>query len=306
MTLALSEEPVYVKDLRGSYLFGGMFFHHFGHFITETIGRLWANNSLFDGILMTPKHANLTHFKRGQRELLQMLGADTLPILISEPTLVERLTVPGQAFGLGSISAATPEFKKFIKEALRKTPASGPEKIYISRTQYAAQGGILAEAALEKNLVLSGYEPVYPEKLSWKDQIALYRGAKKIISVDSSALHMVAMAAEPDTDVAVIVRRNNFEWDCMRRQLVSFIEKPPIIVNELIAEYVVSGKKSNHHSWGVIDFPAVRKRLIENQLITDLAEWILPSDDFMRSEVREAQRRDKRLLVRSPVGLRIR
>lgn len=305
MSLALPENPQVIETLKGRYLFGGMYYKHFGHFITETIGRLWANDDGYDGILMTPKHASLTHFKRWQREFLAMLGLNNLPKLLAHPVQVEHLTVPGQGFGLGSISPATPEFKSFIRDRLGRIPADGPEKIYISRTKYFAQGGILAESVLERNLQESGYHPVHAEMLDWREQISIYRAAKKIISLDSSALHMVGLAARPQTDIAVIVRRNNYEWDCMRRQLESFIEKPPIIINGLIAELIVAGKKSNHQSWGDIDFAAARTRLIESGFIAENAPWAAPGKELLEADIAEAQRRDGRELIYTPVTERI-
>lgn len=305
MSLALAERPEAADTLKGRYLFGGMFYKHFGHFITEAIGRLWANDNSYDGILMTPKHANLVKFKRWQRELLKILGVEKVPLLVAQPTLVENLTVPGQGFGLGSISKGTPEFKKLIRETIGRLPAAGPEKIYISRTQYSAQGGVLGESVLERNLERSGYRPVYAEKLGWLDQISIYRAARKIVSLDSSALHMVGLAANPETDVAVVVRRNNFEWDCMRRQLESFIGKPPVIINSLVAEHLVAGKKSNHQSWGEIDFPEVAARLIEHGFIDAHAPWAAPTRDFLADEIAEAQRRDARPLVYTPVTARV-
>ncbi|MCZ0960471.1 glycosyltransferase family 61 protein [Paracoccus benzoatiresistens] len=305
MSLALTEKPEPVDTLKGRYLFGGMFYKHFGHFITEAIGRLWANDNSYDGILMTPKHANLIKFKRWQRELLKILGVERVPLLVAQPTMVEKLTVPGQGFGLGSISEGTPEFKKLIRDTIGRLPANGPEKIYISRTKYFAQGGVLAESVLEQNLLKSGYHPIYAEKLGWLEQIAIYRSAKKIVSLDSSALHMVGLAGNPGIDIAVVVRRNNFEWDCMRRQLESFIGKPPVIINSLVAEHLVTGKKSNHQSWGVVDFAELRDRLAETGFIAADAPWDQPTPDLLIQEAAEAQRRDERPLVYTPVISRV-
>lgn len=305
MSLALTEKPEPVETLKGRYLFGGMFYKEFGHFITETIGRLWANDNSYDGILMTPKHAHLTGFPLWQREFLKTIGVEKLPLLIARPTLVEHLTVPGQGFGLGSISTGTPELKAMIKNTIGRMPAAGPDKIYISRTQYGAKGGILAESVLEQNLQQSGYQPVFAEKLSWKEQIARYLAAKKVVSLDSSALHMVGLAANPGTEIAVVVRRNNFEWDCMRRQLESFIGKPPVIINSLVAEHLVAGKKSNHQSWGEIDFDEVRAHLVDHGFIAPDAPWSSPTPELLARDIAEAQRRDERPLFHTPVTARV-
>lgn len=292
--------------MKGRYLFGGMYYKEFGHFITEAISRLWANDNSYDGIVMTPKHAHLIEFPGWQQEFLKALGVEKPPILVHKPVLVEQLTVPGQGFGLGSISKATPEFRELIKSTIGRFPACGPDKIYISRTKTNARGGILAESVVEKNLKDSGYQIVYPEKLPWREQISIYRAARKIVSLDSSALHMVGLVAETGTDIAVIVRRNNFEWKCMCEQLESFVEKSPVVINSLTAEYLASGKKSNHQSWGVIDFSEVRTHLVANGFINASAPWGLPTEEVLVDDLAEAQRRDARgPLVYTPVTVRV-
>lgn len=85
MSLALPERPEPAATLAGRYLFGGMFYKKFGHFIIETIGRLWANDNRFDGIVMTPKHAHLTCFPRWQRAFLHAIGLERPPLLVARP-----------------------------------------------------------------------------------------------------------------------------------------------------------------------------------------------------------------------------
>lgn len=297
MSLALEQEPVPEAELAGTYLFGGMFYGHFGHFITESIARFWAAGPGIDGILFTPKHQTLTHFKKPHRELFKIFGLDREPKVIPQPTRVERLIVPGQGFGLGEIAAGTVEFRDFIGRTVRQIPANGPEKIYISRTRYIAPGGLLAEQVLERNLEAAGYTPVYPETLGWGDQLALYRSARQIISLDTSALHMAGMAAGPDTNIAIIIRRNNFESKSMQTQLESFTGRKPTVINSLTAEYLEGGKRPNHNSWGQADFAEMRARLVETGFINADTPWEIPSEATLEDAVTEAHRRSKKPLV---------
>lgn len=304
MSLPLAETPVFTDSLRGNYLFGGMFYGHFGHFITETISRLWAANDHYDGIVFTPKHATFTNFKKPHRELFKILGINSPMLILSNPTMVENLTVPGQGFGLGDIASGTEEFRNFLRETVGKIPANGPEKIYISRTKYIAAGGLLGEMILEENLGRSGYTAVFPEQLTWTDQIALYRAAKKIISLDTSALHMVGMASNPDKDIAVILRRNNSEHHSMRLQLKGMMGKDPLLINSLVAEYIVPGKKANHNSWGQVNFNEVHASLLEHGYLDSDVEWDIPSDDIIQADLAEAERRANSSLVYTQVTKR--
>jgi len=304
MSLALEEAPEPTAKLEGHYLFAGMYYGHFGHFISETISRLWAANNDYDGIIFTPKHATLTHFKKPHRELFDIFDIKCPTLVVGEPTLVEKLTIPGQGFGLGDIAFGTEEYRNFLRNTVGKVAPNGPEKIYISRTKYIANGGLLAEAVLEENLSRAGYVPVFPEQLSWKDQFALYRAAQKIISLDTSALHMAGMAADPGKEIAVILRRNNAEHHSMRLQLSGMMGKDPLLINSLVAEYLEPGKKPNHNSWGHADFGEIRTALIEHGFLTADDPWDIPTDETIQADVAEAERRAGKNLVHSPIKAR--
>ena len=304
MTLPLEQAPTPVERLEGNFLFGGMYYGHFGHFITETICRLWAAENSYDGIIFTPKHAKLTHFKKNHREIFKIFGITCPMLILGQPTLVESITVPGQGFGLGDIARGTDEYREFLRNTVGKITPDGPEKIYISRTQYVANGGLLGETVLEENLKRSGYVPVYPEKLSWAEQLALYRAARKIISADTSALHMAGMAADPDKDIAVILRRNNAEHHSMRLQLQGMTGKDPLVINSLDAEYLEPGKKPNHNSWGQVNFTEIHAALLAQGYLDPGADWDTPSDEVIRSDIAEAERRAGRNLVHTPVTKR--
>ena len=304
MSLPLERAPEPADMLDGRYLFGGMFYGHFGHFITESTSRLWAANSNYDGIVFTPKHASLTHFKKNHRQLFQLFGIDCPVLILGQPTGIRQVTVPGQGFGLGNIATGTTEFRNFLRNTLGRIPANGPEKIYISRTRYAASGGLLGEAVLEENLRRSGYVAVFPEKMSWPEQLALYRGARKIISLDTSALHMAGMVADSNTEFAVILRRNNAEHHSMRLQLHAMTGNDPLLINSLVAEYLQPGKASNHNSWGQADFAYIRDELQLNGYLAPGATWDIPSEETLKTDIVEAERRNGAALLHQTISRR--
>lgn len=297
MSLPLTEAPAEYDTLQGRYLFGGMFYGHFGHVITETIARMWAWKPGYDGLLLTPKHANLLHIKKHYRQFFASLGVEECPIIISRPMLVEQLDIPGQAYGLGAIASGTPEFKSFISQASSSIEPEGHEKIYISRTNYIARGGLIAESVLEQNLTDAGYVPFYPEKYSWTEQLAAYKAAKKIISLDTSALHMVGLVADENTDIAIILRRNNYEYESIRTQIESFSGKRPLAINSLISEYRENTKRSSTSSWGIVDFIDLKAQLVTHGFLRGDAKWVTPDNEKIESDVVEAQRRTPKKLT---------
>lgn len=297
MSLPLEGAPQEYDTLKGRYLFGGMFYGHFGHVITETIARMWAWDDTYEGLLLTPKHANLLHIKKHYAEFFRSLGVEKLPLIIAQPTLVEELDVPGQAYGLGKIAAGTPEFRSFVKKSATSIEPSGAEKIFISRVNYIARGGLLGERVLESNLIEAGYQPFYPEKHSWPDQLAAYKAAKKIVSLDSSALHLVGLVADQDTDVAIILRRNNDEFESIRTQINAFSNKMPVAINSLVSEYRENTKRSSSSSWGVLDFADLRTHLVAHDFISASDPWVAPDNVQIDEDVTEARRRSPKQLT---------
>lgn len=167
-----------ISDLSGHYLFGGILYGHFGHFIVESLSRVWGLDSSvgpFDGIIFTPKIARVN--ERTLTVYRQMLEAFniTIPVLIaSNVTRVERLTVPRQGFGMYDLIEGSVAFRDYVnRHAGKNIAADGAEKIYVSRSQLGPdRGSILGEYKIEEYLAAEGYEIFHPQKASQNQQIA--------------------------------------------------------------------------------------------------------------------------------------
>ena len=191
-------EPI--AKLSGNWLYAGVLWVHFGHFLAESTARLWAIDKLkseLDGIVFIPKRPAVgEQLQTMHQTFMDLLGCD-LPIkVINEPTEVERLHVPGQGFGLGPMVSGTDEFRSYIHNNFGKNiEANGPEKLYISRSALSTKkGGIVGEEHLETYLQDEGYEIFHPQKHDMPTQIAHYKAARKIIALDGSALHLFGLS----------------------------------------------------------------------------------------------------------------
>lgn len=194
------EKPTAVsKELTGRWLWGGVLWAHFGHFLVESTSRLWALDKLdqpVDGILFIPKRPRAGEQTRSfQLDFISMMAPD-LPVRVTgDPMKVEELVVPGQGFGLGLITAGTESFRTAVHNRFgRDIAPDGPEKIYLSRSALGlGKGGMLGEEHLEELLKSEGYEIFHPQQHSLETQIARYKAAKKIVAADGSAVHLFAM-----------------------------------------------------------------------------------------------------------------
>nr|MDJ0823664.1 FkbM family methyltransferase [Paracoccaceae bacterium] len=179
--------PENAERLPGRWLWGGVLWRYFPHFVTESVTRLWALEHIdeqeFEGILFTPKNPAVDGPPPAfQEDFLKLMGC-SLPIReVREPCIPDELFVPGQGFGLGEISRGTDRFIEAMALRFGQDIApDGPEKLYISRSKLGPnRGALLGEERLEALLEAEGYEIFHPQAHPLAVQIARYKAARKI------------------------------------------------------------------------------------------------------------------------------
>jgi len=268
------------ETLPGRWLWGGVLWAHFGHFLVESTARLWALDHLdapVDGILFIPKRPAVGDELRGFHSEFVGLIASDLPVRVAaSPVQVEELVVPGQGFGLGKIVTGTASFRNAIHKCFAQDIApDGPEKIYISRSALGlGKGGLLGEEKLEELLREEGYEIFFPEQHDLATQIARYKAAKQIVAADGSALHLFAMVGRADQPVAMILRRQSGAADQLAQNVSSFCGRDPVVISALRTEWVRQNKqKSNRLSFGELDLNAIGKALGEAGFVQQGLDW---------------------------------
>ncbi|MFW2543270.1 FkbM family methyltransferase [Primorskyibacter sp. 2E107] len=268
-----------VEQIAGTWLWGGMLWTNFAHFIVESSCRLWGLDHLKrapDGIVFIPRRdrpvADLEPF---QRAFFEVLGLN-LPIKVVHPAArIERLIVPGQGFGLGEISAGTPTFRAFIQGRFgRDIAPEGLDKLYISRSALGpSRGALLGEGRIEAYLAEQGYEIFHPEQHDLAVQIARYKAARQVLASEGSALHVYAFACTPDQKVGVIARRKSVATDHILSHLRSFSGKQPFLFNTLrrVWEHGPSGRA--RLAIGEPDMPVLHAGLVRNGFLAPGPVW---------------------------------
>lgn len=332
----LTTEPAVPESdpviLKGRWLWGGVLWAHFGHFLVESTSRLWALDRLdrpVDGVLFIPKRPKLGNSTRSFHRDFVHLISPGLPIKVAaRPLRVDQLVVPGQGFGLGALSAGTKSFRDAIHHRFAKSiKPDGPEKIYISRSALGlGKGGLLGEERLENLLEADGYDIFHPQKFDIETQIARYKAARHVVAADGSALHLFAMVGRPDQKVAMVMRRTSGANNLLALNVESFCGTAPLTINALRTEWFKkSGKqKSSRLSFGELDHPAIGRALaaggfvsggdwpeqtekerlgmLEEKGITE-ANGFVESAEFVKKRVREI-RRARRVARENPGSIR--
>jgi len=292
VTIAPAMPTGEIADLKGTWMFLGPLFGHFGHFLVESICRIWAFGPLkdkIDGVIYVPKFQNRPdHVANVYRPFLQALGVTAPMVNLEDPTRVERLFVPAQGFGMFQMIEGAPEYRDFVRaHAGKGIEPKGAEKIYISRSALPAiRGSVLGEKRLEALLEAEGYEVFHPQKHPHDAQIAAYRAARQIVGVDCSPLHLLALVGDSGQKTGIVARRDGDLDQYFARQIRAFQGAEAWPMNFLIRNWIeADATRPSRTSWGEVDFTALHGALLKAGLITSPEPWPRLTEDEIAEEV---------------------
>lgn len=221
-----------------SYIYGGIIIPHYGHFICSSLSRLWyllEKSAEKSKVLF---HAPSRVGTNPPGFILEFLSAAGLPpdrvVVFERPTWVQRLVIPAPAMIEQSHahSVARRTFENIgDRLASKRTPKPTAVPIYLSKA--ALDTGLTRienEVVLEIELNRLGVEIVYPEKLSIRAQVDLFRSNRSIIGFTSSAFHTSAFA-EPSGKRIIIsfdgLNSNQLLIDRLTHPNSTYITPPP-------------------------------------------------------------------------------
>lgn len=268
-----------LERIDGSWMFGGLMFGHFGHFLVETTARLWAYEQLkdkIDGIVFVPKvQRRIDHVLKVYAPFLKLLDIDCKIINLPEPAVFETVHVPQQGFGMFGMIEGLPEYRDFMRERMgRHIADDGARRLYVSRSKLPHQrGGLMAEELVEEYLKAEGYHVIHPQLMSFEEQLSAYKSADYIVSADGSPLHMAALVAKPTAKIAVIARRPDVAQQ-FELQFRAFCGIETVTIDALKNHWIpVNHARPSRMSFGELDFGVVYDRLKQGGLITGELRW---------------------------------
>lgn len=270
-------------------LYGGIFFNHFGHYLTESLGRLWAVND--DALRHLPIYVHLLWGKidlensDGYHAIsLTSLGIDLKRIVfIKDKLTIERLLVPKLQFWFRQYGFLNPRFLGFLANSERYITATVrqvgplPKKLYVSRTRWdGARGVVVGEPEFEAFLRGNEYTPIYPETLTLRDQLAHYAAAEAIIFAEGSALHCCMLLPGLRAKVAIIRRRTGGQ-SVDKGYLIGFTRSIFNIAE--VERHLYFGMK-DWSGVAYVDYQKVSQSLVDlGFLESTFANWPLLRDD---------------------------
>lgn len=287
--------------LPGRHLYGGQLNHHFGHFLCESLARLWllGRDDGFASVVLLPRRRGAsTELNRWQQELFALCGLRIPVKVLQAPTRIEELVIPEQGFGTHEMASGTPAFRDWVHTRFAPDiPAEGPEKLYISRESLSfAKGGIAGEDLIAAALAREGYEVFHPEAHSIEEQVRRYKAARFIVGSEGSALHLFGFVARPDQQVAILARRSDLvAAHTIAAQLAAFSGRDPLILNAIRREWDLTGSAETLSSKSVaeIDVRSTGAQLKEHGFV-ESGVWRKTPKKLAEQSMRRIARRTGR------------
>ena len=183
-------------------VYGGVIYSHFGHFIMESLCRLWwwvENKDKGYKIVFNSQDDKHYEFY----ELLNMSGMNDNDIMIlDKPKQFKKVIVPEQsAYFISGYHEKFLNIYNCIRDSVK--PAEY-EKIYLTRTKLPLKDAI-NEEYFEQYYQSKGYKVVAPEQLSIREQVSIMAGASEVVCVSGTLPHL-ALFAKDGIKLTVLVR----------------------------------------------------------------------------------------------------
>lgn len=182
----------------GAYIYGGRINPHFGHFLVNTLPRFWAMTKI-----RSPSTKIACHSPGTPEEwfriphvgaIFGLLGLSPSDFVkFDGPTRLKSVVVP--ATSLEEQHAGYRIYGRMCREIGDRIRATGQfepsdRPIYYSKTRLSsAVGLILNEIEIETVLSRAGVEIIYPETLSFSDQVRLMSSRERLLGSAGSFFH---------------------------------------------------------------------------------------------------------------------
>jgi Glycosyltransferase 61 len=271
-----------LPKLTGTFFLGGVMFNNFGHFLLESIGRLWAYQSVrhLDPYIFFYTPWGIPEYKNKDSYVHQVFKGFNIPlnrfIFFKEVAVLEKVIIPKQKYGFGLCRHPDNQFVNFISSfkiynsVFERNVVE--KKIYVSRSQLPYNTGRpFGEKWFEEYLEHNGYKIIYPENYTLYQQLKMYTNATHIIFCDGGAIYTTIFLPHLTAQVAIVARRRDKRWNY--KELTEHFygyEKPVVWIDEVIGQY-----QYGLETWDAaaqIDWRKVSVQLKEQNFVTTIFE----------------------------------
>ena len=194
-------------------LFGGHLMKHYGHFIIESMSRLWARNVFPTLPILFTSPRKWREPPTYGTDVLAALDLHQRILLVKQPTIFREVVCPGTAleYRWKAFSVADEPHTAVAKALAGISRRSWRRPVYLTRSGLSDElRKSDAEPELESELASRDFDVVRPEELSLREQISMFEQAPLILGTLGSALHTALFSRSPGT-LAILNWGRGFE-----------------------------------------------------------------------------------------------
>jgi len=213
-----------VQEIAGGVMLSGWASEHFGHWVPEYLCRLaylerhprFAELPIIVDSDMPAQHLEYLNLIV-PNPIVQIPAGGAFrcgELIVASPTtffpihLTPGHKVPPERQGGVSIEGARLVQKRVL--ATMPLPSVRRRKLYLSRRN-STWRRLLNEDEISAALAARGFEILYPEEMSFEDQVRMYQSAKIVVAPNGSSL-LNAMFASRDMVLIALSQRGLFNW----------------------------------------------------------------------------------------------
>jgi capsular polysaccharide biosynthesis protein len=195
------------------YIYGGPFSSHFGHWLLTSLARFWPAKSTQYRSLPILCHSDCDPSVWFERPYIRaIMGALSITpdafAWFQNPVKVRRLIVPHPSFiEQHCAHRAYSELCRRIGEVLLRNhpPEDGPlQPVYLSKAKVKRGVARIAnEDELTSALAKQGVQIIFPEEMTFAEQVGLFASKRTIFGLAGSSFHVSAFAPPRSRNVCL-------------------------------------------------------------------------------------------------------
>jgi capsular polysaccharide biosynthesis protein len=194
-----------LRSLSGQYYYADSEYpQHFGHLMTEVLGRLWAwPEAKRENPQLKLLTSTLLPF---QAEIFEAYGIDREDIVkVTHPARVESVIAAMPAFHIGAYVSpdVIAETYERLQRGIPKASSPAGERVFLTRERGLWRECVNADA-LEEFFVRRGFAVLRPEQFSLPEQAAIFREAKVVAGFLGSQLYGQVFSPDPLEVIGVV------------------------------------------------------------------------------------------------------
>lgn len=260
-TLGALSEPVEVAPsavVEEEVVYLGWFIGHFGHFLLESLARVWFLERI-DPAIKVVFHVERERYLKGS--LSPILALFGIPpdrvLLLDRQTVLRRVLIPEPLY---EISHAAHERMPSPFRRVAGDIAGGVDRseqpLYLSRRMLSSmKRQIVGEFEMEEIFRENGFLVAHPETMSFREQVRLINRHRDVFTTDGTAAYLTLFALQPPRlhvltsdvpipDYFLVPKAEGAEaWysNCLRgEEDPSLYYMPPVVQMETLAGYLES------------------------------------------------------------------